>query len=48
MSAKLAVRRRGLIAVVVVAVALLSAGCGRKGPPEPPPGADYPRHYPSR
>ena len=48
MSANKAVRRRGLIAVVLVAVALLAAGCGRKGPPEPPPGADYPRQYPSR
>ncbi|MGZ8995811.1 MAG: LPS translocon maturation chaperone LptM [Rhodospirillales bacterium] len=48
MSAKLAVRRRGLIAVIVVAMALLAVGCGRKGPPEPPPGADYPRQYPSR
>jgi predicted small lipoprotein YifL len=48
MSAKMAVRRRCLIAVIVVAVVFVAAGCGRKGPPEQPPGADYPRHYPSR
>jgi predicted small lipoprotein YifL len=36
-----------LLVLLVAAVAL--AGCGRKGPPQPPPGAHntYPRVYPS-
>lgn len=32
--------------IVILFVASLSA-CGRKGQPEPPPGADYPRTYPA-
>jgi predicted small lipoprotein YifL len=39
---------RLLILLLLAAVALPVAGCGRKGAPEPPPGADYPRTYPSR
>ena len=33
---------------VVAGLVLSAAACGRKGAPEPPPGADYPRTYPSR
>ena len=41
-------RKLILFALVAALVAPLAA-CGRKGPPEPPPGADekYPRGYPS-
>jgi hypothetical protein len=35
------------LAVMVAALALVVA-CGRKGNPEPPPGSDFPRSYPSR
>jgi hypothetical protein len=33
---------------VVLAVALVLCGCGRKGPPQPPPGVPntYPQPYP--
>lgn len=42
-------KRRRLFAVIMIVVMTLGgAGCGRKGPPEPPPGAEYPRQYPSR
>jgi Prokaryotic lipoprotein-attachment site len=36
-----------LIAVVLLSLAL--TGCGKRGPPEPPPGVPdtYPRPYPS-
>jgi predicted small lipoprotein YifL len=38
-----------LLLALLLAVSMLSAAaCGRKGAPEPPPGADYPRTYPSR
>ncbi|HVC56195.1 MAG TPA: lipoprotein [Stellaceae bacterium] len=41
---------RGKIAwaLVVLVVAVALAGCGRKGPPQPPPGVPntYPRTYP--
>ncbi len=35
--------------VVVLVAALLLAGCGKKGEPQPPPGepSTYPRVYPS-
>jgi hypothetical protein len=35
-------------AVVLLALGLALAGCGRKGPPQPPPGVPdtYPRVYP--
>jgi predicted small lipoprotein YifL len=35
--------------IVVVALALMLAGCGKKGTPQPPPGqpVTYPRNYPS-
>jgi Prokaryotic lipoprotein-attachment site len=39
---------RSLAFVVLSAALLLFAACGRKSAPEPPPGADYPRTYPSR
>lgn len=39
---------RLLLLVLVVALMAPMGGCGRKGQPEPPPGADYPRTYPSR
>jgi predicted small lipoprotein YifL len=37
-----------LIALLMTGLTLSVVGCGRKGQPEPPPGADYPRTYPSR
>lgn len=40
---------RRLLTLALLAVLLLPlSACGRKGQPEPPPGADYPRTYPSR
>jgi predicted small lipoprotein YifL len=37
-----------LVAVSLVALAL--AGCGKKAPPQPPPGEPniYPQHYPAQ
>jgi predicted small lipoprotein YifL len=35
-----------LTLALVVAVALSSAACGRKGMPEHPGDSDYPRNYP--
>lgn len=40
--------RHLLLALLLAAVILPVAGCGRKGQPEPPPGSDFPRTYPSR
>ena len=39
---------RAAAAVVLLALGLALAGCGRKGPPQPPPGTPdtYPRAYP--
>jgi predicted small lipoprotein YifL len=34
--------------LLLTSLVLSAAACGRKGAPEPPPGADYPRTYPSR
>lgn len=49
MGREMLMRWRRLLVVLVIAAALLpAAGCGRKSAPEPPPGADYPRTYPSR
>jgi hypothetical protein len=41
-----ALRARGAIVLLLVALGL--AACGKKGPPEPPPGVPnvYPRSYP--
>lgn len=40
---------RTLITLVfATALALAVGSCGRKGQPEPPPGADYPRTYPAK
>lgn len=41
--------RKFILLAVVAALAAPLAACGRKGPPEPPPGADdkYPRTYPN-
>ena len=41
--------RKIILLAFVLALAAPLAACGRKGPPEPPPGADekYPRAYPS-
>ena len=40
--------RRLALLLLAASLALPAAGCGRKGQPEPPPGADYPRTYPAR
>ncbi|MBI3506343.1 MAG: hypothetical protein HY059_16015 [Proteobacteria bacterium] len=41
--------RKLILLAFVLALAAPLAACGRKGPPEAPPGADekYPRSYPS-
>lgn len=41
---------RVLSMVVMLALASALAACGKKGPPEPPPGEEstYPRTYPIR
>ena len=39
---------RLLVLLLLCGLVLQAAGCGRKGQPEPPPGSDYPRTYPSR
>jgi predicted small lipoprotein YifL len=36
-----------LVFLVVAGLALAVSGCGRKGTPEPPPDADYPKRYPA-
>lgn len=36
------------ILLIVAALSLAAGACGRKGQPEQPPGADFPRTYPSR
>jgi predicted small lipoprotein YifL len=42
--------RRGLLASLWLALAIVVAGCGRRGRPEAPEDADpaYPRRYPVR
>jgi hypothetical protein len=47
------IRTVGLVATrigVVLVVALMLLGCGRKGNPQPPPGepVTYPRTYPAQ
>jgi predicted small lipoprotein YifL len=41
-------RRAALQCIMMVALALALAGCGKKGPPEPPEGKtdQFPRQYP--
>jgi len=42
-------RMTGWLVVVVLLASLTAvAACGRKNAPEPPPGSDFPRTYPSR
>jgi hypothetical protein len=40
--------RRLLLLLLLSGLVLPATGCGRKGQPEPPTDADYPRTYPSR
>jgi predicted small lipoprotein YifL len=37
------------VALLALVISLALAGCGKRGPPEPPPGepVTYPRTYPS-
>ena len=35
------------VAILMLAVSLMLAGCGRKGPPEAPGKSEYPRTYPA-
>ena len=37
-----------IILVLTLGIATAVGACGRKGQPEPPPDADFPRIYPSR
>jgi predicted small lipoprotein YifL len=39
-----------MLLVMIIAVSMPLSACGKKGDPEPPPGAtgEYPRKYPSR
>jgi predicted small lipoprotein YifL len=41
--------RAALVILLALALAAPLAGCGKKGPPQPPPGKEstYPRTYPS-
>jgi hypothetical protein len=44
-------RQTALTAVVLLligALALPLAACGKKASPEPPPGSEYPRDYPTQ
>lgn len=40
--------KRVLVLLLVAMLAVPVAGCGKKGPPEPPEDSEYPRSYPSR
>ena len=40
--------KRLLTLALVVAIALSSAACGRKGSPDRPGDSEYPRNYPSQ
>ena len=40
--------QRALTLALVVAIALSSAACGRKGSPDRPDDSEYPRNYPSQ
>ena len=40
--------RRFLIVLLVLAMAVPVVACGRKSAPEHPPGAEYPRKFPTR
>jgi len=39
----------GFLAALLVVASLALAGCGKKGPPQPPPGVPntYPQNYPA-
>jgi|APTNR8051073442_1049403.scaffolds.fasta_scaffold02142_2 predicted small lipoprotein YifL len=39
---------RLLAVMLIVALAVSTAACGRKASPEPPPGSTFPRTYPTR
>jgi predicted small lipoprotein YifL len=39
---------RFLLVVALTAALAATASCGRKGKPEPPDDADYPRQYPAK
>lgn len=40
--------RRLFLMMLIIALALPAAGCGRKDQPEPPPGSEPRRSYPAR
>ena len=45
---KIKLFQRLLTLALVVAIALSSAACGRKGLPDRPSDSEYPRDYPSQ
>jgi predicted small lipoprotein YifL len=36
-----------IVILTLLSLALPLTGCGKKGSPERPPGADFPRQYPN-
>ena len=40
--------RKILVIALVLGLVAPIAACGRKSAPQPPPGTEYPRQYPTR